>query len=361
LEDLVMSAPLSNFSGKRVLVTGDTGFKGSWLCFWLRELQADVVGYALPPKTDEDLFNRLGLEKLIHHIKGDIRDLEGLQPVFDQFQPEFLFHLAAQSLVRLSYQEPKLTFDTNVGGSVNVLEAVRATKSLRSVIFVTSDKCYRNKEWIWGYRENDELGGHDPYSSSKAAAELVLSAYQKSFYNGHKGMGVVSVRAGNILGGGDWAQDRLVPDIIKSLRKNTPIILRHPAATRPWQHVLDPLFGYLLLASRLYASPQEFAGPFNFGPSGESIRTVHDLAEKMVNCWGGGNIRLEESPDAPYESGMLHLNCDKARRLLNWRPRWDFDRTIEETVSWYKKVESGEPAVIVTKQQIINYMEDNND
>jgi CDP-glucose 4,6-dehydratase len=356
-----MVAPLSIFSGKRVLVTGDTGFKGSWLSFWLGELKADVVGYALPPKTPEDLFNLLGLEKFIHHIEGDIRDLEGLQLVFDEFQPEFLFHLAAQSLVRLSYKEPKLTFDTNVGGSVNVLEAVRTTKSLRSVIFVTSDKCYRNKEWIWGYRENDELGGYDPYSSSKAVAELVLSAYHNSFFNDRKGMGVASVRAGNILGGGDWAEDRIVPDIIKSLRQGTPIVLRNPSATRPWQHVLDPLFGYLLLASRLYGSPQEFTGPLNFGPSGESIRTVHDLAVRIVQCWGGGNICVEKAPDAPHESGMLHLNCDKARRLLHWRPKWDFDRTIEETVSWYKHVESGESAVALTKQQIKNYMENCHD
>ncbi len=352
-----MSAPLANFSGKRVLVTGDTGFKGSWLCFWLRELQADVVGYALPPKTDEDLFNLLGLAKIINHIEGDIRDLAGLQRVFDEFQPEYLFHLAAQSLVRLSYKEPKLTFDTNMGGSVNVLEAVRSTRSLRSVIFVTSDKCYRNKEWIWGYRENDELGGYDPYSSSKAAAELVLSAYQNSFFNDWKEMGVSSVRAGNILGGGDWAEDRLVPDIIKSLRQGVPIILRNPGATRPWQHVLDPLFGYLVLASRLYTSPRAFTGPFNFGPSGESIRTVSDLAGKMVQCWGEGNIRVEKAQDAPHESGLLHLNCDKARRLLHWRPQWDFDRTIEETVSWYKQVESGESPVTLTKKQIMNYME----
>lgn len=356
-----MLAPLSLFSGKRILVTGDTGFKGSWLCFWLRELQADVVGYALPPKTHEDLFNLLGLEKLIHHIAGDLRELDRLQLVFDEFQPEFLFHLAAQSLVRLSYKEPKLTFDTNVGGSVNVLEAVRATPSLRSVIFVTSDKCYRNKEWVWGYRENDELGGYDPYSSSKAAAELVLSAYQNSFFNDRKGMGVASVRAGNILGGGDWAEDRLVPDIIKSLRKNTPIILRNPGATRPWQHVLDPLGGYLLLASRLYTAPQELTGSFNFGPSGESIRTVHDLAAKIMKNWGGGNIRVEKAPDAPHESGLLHLNCDKARRLLHWRPKWDFDRTIAETVSWYKHVESGESAVALTKQQIMDYMGNGHD
>lgn len=356
-----MLTPFSIFSGKRVLVTGDTGFKGSWLCLWLRELQADVVGYALPPKTDEDLFNLLGLEKLIHHIAGDIRDLEGLHHVFGEFQPEYLFHLAAQSLVRLSYQEPKLTFDTNVGGSVNVLEAVRATKSLRSVIFVTSDKCYRNKEWIWGYRENDELGGHDPYSSSKAAAELVLSAYQDSFFNHRPGLGVASVRAGNILGGGDWAEDRLVPDIIRSLRRGAPIILRHPGATRPWQHVLDPLGGYLRLATRLSSSPQAFTGPFNFGPSGESIRTVHDVAVRVVQGWGGGNIGVEKTPDAPHEAGMLHLNCDKARRLLRWRPKWDFDRTIDETVSWYRQVESGESAVVLTKQQIKKYMENGHD
>jgi CDP-glucose 4,6-dehydratase len=361
LEGLVMVDLFTIFSGKRILVTGDTGFKGSWLCFWLRELKADVVGYALPPKTKEDLFNLLGLEKYIHHIEGDIRDLERLQLVFDEFQPEGLFHLAAQSLVRLSYKEPKLTFDTNVGGLVNVLEAVRATESLRSVIIVTSDKCYRNKEWIWGYRENDELGGHDPYSSSKATAELVLSAYQNSFFNDRKGLGVASVRAGNILGGGDWAEDRLVPDIIKSLRNNTPIILRNPGATRPWQHVLDPLWGYLLLAARLYTSLQQIAGPFNFGPSGESIRTVHDLAERIIKCWGRGSICVERTPDAPHESGILHLNCDKARRLLDWKPKWDFDRTIEETVSWYKRVESGESAVLLTRQQIMNYMGNGHD
>jgi CDP-glucose 4,6-dehydratase len=356
-----MSDPLSIFAGKRILVTGDTGFKGSWLCLWLRELQADVVGYALPPKTPEDLFNLLGLERLIHHIAGDIRELDRLRLVFDEFRPEFLFHLAAQSLVRLSYQEPKLTFDTNVGGSVNVLEAVRATPSLRSVIFVTSDKCYRNKEWIWGYRENDELGGRDPYSSSKAAAELVLAAYQDSFYHDRQTLGIASVRAGNILGGGDWAQDRLVPDIIKSLRAKAPIILRNPGATRPWQHVLDPLFGYLCLASRLYTSPPGFTEPYNFGPSGEAIRTVQDLAEKIIQYWGGGTIRVEQSPEAPYESGMLHLNCDKARRFLHWHPKWDFDQTIKETVSWYKGVESGESALALTQQQIRKYLGNGDD
>ena len=352
---------LSFFSGKRLLVTGDTGFKGAWLCLCLKDLGADVVGFALPPEHPHDLYPVIGLEKLIHHVEGDIRDEAPLRRVFDQFQPEVLFHLAAQALVRRSYREPKLTFDTNVGGSVNVLEAVRATPSVRAVVYVTSDKCYQNREWVWGYRENDELGGRDPYSASKAAAEMVMTGYWQSFLADRPGLGVASVRSGNVLGGGDWAEDRLVPDIIRDLRAQRPVILRHPEGTRPWQHVLEPLSGYLLLAARLSESPKEFSGAWNFGPSGEGLRSVRHLAEKIIAGWGTGTIRVESQADAPHEAGMLHLNCDKARRLLGWRPRWNFARTVAETVHWYKAHHQGTPPLELCRSQIRDYMESDYD
>ncbi|MDA2909551.1 CDP-glucose 4,6-dehydratase [Nitrospiraceae bacterium AH_259_D15_M11_P09] len=361
MESLVMQNILSLFEGKRVLVTGDTGFKGSWLSLWLRELGADVVGYALPPERDDDLFNLLGLEQIIHHVEGDIRDLPAIQQVFKWFQPEVLFHLAAQSLVRRSYSEPQRTFDTNVQGSVNVLEAVRTTRSLRVVVYVTTDKCYQNREWVWGYRENDELGGRDPYSASKAAAELVFSAYSASFFTHREGIGAASVRAGNVLGGGDRALDRIVPDSLKALKNGEPVILRNPCATRPWQHVLEPLSGYLLLAVKLYESPKDFSGAWNFGPTGESIRTVRDLTEKILAYWGDGIIRVETQTSGPYEADFLHLNCDKARRLLEWNPKWDFERTVAETVRWYKCVDFGESALALTREQILDYMVAKND
>ena len=337
------------FKGRRVLVTGDTGFKGSWLSLWLHELGAEVTGFALPPEREDDHFNLLGLNRLIRHIDGDIRDLSAVERVFKEAEPEFLFHLAAQPLVRLSYDEPKLTFDTNVGGSVNILEAVRATPSLRSVIYVTSDKCYRNNEWPWGYRENDVLGGHDPYS--------VFSSYMSSFFSSRAGLGGASVRAGNVIGGGDWAADRIVPDSIRFLRNHKPILIRNPDATRPWQHVLEPLYGYLLTASMLYHEPARFSGPWNFGPDGDSIRTVGALAEKIVDCWGEGSVEIAVNSGGPHEARLLHLNCDKARSLLDWRPRWSFDRAIKETVDWYKEVCSGKAALEVSRRQIRDYME----
>ena len=320
MESMVTNSPLYSFKDiyqeKRVLVTGDTGFKGSWLSLWLHEMGAEVVGYSLPPERDEDHFNMIGLDKIIHHVNGDIRDFISLKKVFVDFQPEILLHLAAQSIVKFSYEEPKLTFDTNVGGSVNVLEAVRLTPSLRSVIYVTSDKCYKNNEWIWGYRENDELGGHDPYSASKAAAEIVFSAYMDSFLNEREGFGAASVRAGNVIGGGDWALDRIVPDCIRALQSGQPVLLRNPNSTRPWQHVLEPLSGYLMLAAKIYSNAEVFSGAWNFGPRGESIRTVQDLAEKIVAFWGKGKIKTDIQHGSSYEARLLHLNCDKAQQLL---------------------------------------------
>ncbi len=345
------------FRGRRVLVTGDTGFKGSWLCLWLHQLGADVAGYALPPEQDDDHFSVLGLQNLIDHVTGDIRDLASVKQVFDRFQPEIVFHLAAQSLVRRSYTEPKLTFDTNVAGSVNILEAVRLSESTKAFLYVTSDKCYRNKEWIWGYRENDELGGHDPYSASKAAAELVFSSYRDSFFNARQGLGAATVRAGNVIGGGDWAADRIVPDAIRALRVGKPLLVRNPAATRPWQHVLEPLSGYLLTAKRLLEDPKRFSGAWNFGPDIESVRTVGNLVEMILAEWGDGQIVTAPQIDALHEANLLQLNCDKAHQLMQWKPKWDATRAIAETVSWYRGVHEGSNALALSKQQILAYME----
>lgn len=353
-----ISSPLSVFNGRRVVVTGHTGFKGSWLCVALRELGANVRGYSLPPAPDISHFQLLGLDKSISHVEGDILDLPKLSKAISEFQPEFVFHLAAQALVRLSYEQPKLTFDTNIAGSVNLLEAVRTCPSVKSLIFVTSDKSYVNREWEWGYRENDRLGGRDPYSASKAAAELVFSAYQDSYFHNRADFGAASVRAGNVIGGGDWAKDRIVPDCIRSLITNDPILLRHPGSTRPWQHVLEPLSGYLLLAAKLFQDPKTFSGAWNFGPENRDIRTVQDLAECIIRNWGTGQLELGPSDPSYHEARLLHLNCDKAMQELKWRPRWDFERTVRETTDWYRSLTDGVPAMAVTRKQIHDYLEE---
>lgn len=354
-------SPLALFRGTRVFVTGDTGFKGSWLSLWLHLLGADVVGYALPPSEGQRHFKLLNLNRKIHHINGDIRDLTLLKKETGRFRPTFLFHLAAQSLVRRSYDDPKTTFETNIGGSMNVLEAARATPSLRSLVYVTSDKCYKNKEWVWGYRENDELGGGDPYSVSKAAAELVFSCYRDSFFVNRPRFGMASVRAGNVIGGGDGSPDRIVPDCVRALQKKRPIVLRYPQATRPWQHVLDPLYGYLLLATRLFAAPNDFSGSWNFGPREESSRSVKDLAETIVRFWGGGQIRVAPVKSPLHEASFLTLNCEKAHKHLGWFPRWDFDRSVRETVSWYREDADKHDAFDLSKRQIENYLEGKGD
>lgn len=355
MDDLVNA--LSLFRNKRVLVTGDTGFKGSWLCLWLAEAGAQVYGYALPPERSNDHFNLLNLSKRINHQDGDIRNLAETEACFTKAQPEFVFHLAAQALVRRSYRDPKETYDTNVMGSINVLECVRNTPSVRTLIFVTSDKCYKNNEWVWGYRENDELGGHDPYSASKAAAELVFSSYGDSFFSARENLGYASVRAGNVVGGGDWSEDRIVPDCIRALTESRAILLRKPMSTRPWQHVLEPLAGYLRLAAALYSSPREFSGAWNFGPSDEATRTVQELAHDIVKAWGSGRVETQISSANPHEAGQLRLNCDKAMRKLGWGPCWNFTRTVQETVSWYRQSLSAQDVYAISAAQVRAYME----
>ena len=333
------------YKGKRVLVTGHTGFKGSWLTLWLHKLSADVTGLALAPNTKPNHFDLIGLNALIHNIEGDIRDAQTVQAAFAVVQPEIVFHLAAQPLVRDSYDDPKTTFDTNIGGTVNILEAIRNCPSVKSVIIVTSDKCYENKEWVWGYRENDPMGGHDPYSASKGAMEIVCSAYLRSFFQqGARGphIGFATVRAGNVIGGGDWAKDRIIPDCIRALSKGEPIIVRNPKATRPWQHVLDPLSGYLLLARRLLDNPVQLSGAWNFGPLAADQITVKELAERFVTAWGSGKISTP-SPHgkAPHEAHLLHLNIDKALAELDWHPSLDSSTAIDWTADWYRAWNSG--------------------
>jgi CDP-glucose 4,6-dehydratase len=357
MESLV-SADLDTFAGRRVLVTGDTGFKGAWLTLWLAELGADVSGLALPVTPASVLFPQVAAAGLVRHVDCDVRDLDATRRTIAAAQPEFVFHLAAQALVRQSYAEPQVTFATNVLGSVNVLEAVRACESVRALVYITSDKCYLNKEWVWGYRENDELGGHDPYSASKACAELAFRAYADSFLAQRHGLGAATTRAGNVIGGGDRSADRIIPDTIAALEGGKPIVLRNPGATRPWQHVLEPLHGYLKLAAALVRDPKAFAGAWNFGPTERSIRTVGDLAGEAVKAWGGGEIVHQPVANAPHEAGLLHLSSDKANRLLDWHARWDFARSVAETVGWYRAVHGGEAPLDVSRRQIAGYMQE---
>ena len=350
------------FKGKKILVTGDTGFKGSWLAYWLWLLGAEVYGYALPPERDHDHFCLLGLQDKISHCDGDIRDAGAFTDWMEQAEPEIIFHLAAQALVRKSYVDVKETFDTNIGGSVNLLEYVRQNENVRSLIFVTSDKSYKNKEWVWGYRETDELGGRDPYSASKSAAELVFQSYLLSFFNGREGLGAASVRAGNVIGGGDWSEDRIVPDSMKALAAGNAIMLRNPGATRPWQHVLEPLGGYMLLAEKLYVGDgpvtgaKDYSGAWNFGPDDAAMRTVGELAEEIVTCWGSGTVNVAPDANAPHEAGLLHLNCDKARFELGWQPQWDFAQAVMETVAWYKAYFANSNIEEMAQVQIKSYM-----
>ncbi len=337
-----MTRALSVFRGRRVLITGHTGFKGSWLTKWLLRLGADVAGFSLYLPSSPCNFEVLGLQDRLRHYVGDVRDLDALYRTFDEFQPEFVFHLAAQAIVRASYDNPKLTFDTNLGGTVNVLEASRLSPSVSTAVFITSDKCYENVEWEYGYRETDPLGGKDPYSASKACAEVAISAYCRSFFLAANKR-VASTRAGNVIGGGDWASDRIVPDCVRAWAAGQLPTVRSPQATRPWQHVLEPLSGYLWLAARLDAGDESLNGEaFNFGPRAEVNQSVARLIEEMRRTWDGGGWRYE-SPETliKAEAGLLKLCCDKALHRLGWQATLDFEETVAMTSGWYREYYGG--------------------
>lgn len=348
------------FKGKRVLVTGHTGFKGSWLSIWLNELEAEVVGIGLDPYSDKDNFVLSGIgSKIKADIRADIREGDRMKEIFREYRPEIVFHLAAQPLVRRSYDIPVETYQTNVMGTINVLEAMRATDSVKVGVMITTDKCYENREQIWGYRENEPMGGYDPYSSSKGAAEIAISSWRRSFFNpeqyGKHGKSIASVRAGNVIGGGDWALDRIIPDCIRSLEAGKPIDIRLPKAIRPWQHVLEPLSGYMMLAKKMWESPTEYCEGWNFGPRAESISTVWEVASKVVENYGRGELRDLSDPNALHEAKLLMLDISKAKFRLGWEPRMNIDQTIALTVDWYKDYKDMD-VYSLCKRQINEYL-----
>lgn len=350
-----MSDMFQFFRGKRVFITGHTGFKGTWLSLLLTKMGAEVMGFALEPEQSPSHFLLAGMQDKVSHVLGDIRDVTSLSSALENFKPEIVFHLAAQALVKKSYSEPVLTFDVNVMGSVNLLDVVRKCKTVRSLVYVTSDKCYENFEWVWGYRESDKLGGHDPYSASKAAAEIVFSAYSRSFYSARSDLGVATARAGNVIGGGDWSLDRIVPDCVRAIENGKPIYIRNPNATRPWQHVFEPLSGYITLAYKLYEHPQLYSGSWNFGPSTSEVRTVLDVASSIIQTLGRGSIEVTGSEEQPHEARLLQLNCDKAHQELGWHPRWGVDKTLLETAEWYKTIMNGGKAEDIDHIQLEDF------
>lgn len=342
----------SSLEGRRVFVTGHTGFKGGWLALWLKQLGAEVTGYALPAPTDPSFFEQVRLGEFITHIEGDVRDAAALEAAMAAARPELVFHLAAQPLVRHSYAEPVETYATNVMGTVHLLDACRRLDSVRAIVCVTSDKCYENREWVWPYRENDPMGGHDPYSSSKGAAELVVAAYRRSFFA--DGPLVASVRAGNVIGGGDWAEDRLVPDLIRAMLAGQRPVIRSPGSVRPWQHVLDALSGYLLVAERLLDGEDKVASAWNFGSSDDDTRPVAWIVEEMLRAWGAEGWDQPDGPQ-PHEAVLLKLDCAKARSELGWRPRMRLVEVLARIVEWHKAVAEGADARELSLQQLRDY------
>lgn len=341
--------------GRRVFLTGHTGFKGSWLALWLQQMGAEVSGYALEPQTSPSLFDLAGVGRAMVSTMGDVRELAALQGAMRAADPEVVFHLAAQSLVRRSYAEPVETYATNVMGTVNLLEAVRHCERVRAAVVVTSDKCYENREWVWPYRENEPLGGHDPYSSSKGCAELVTAAYRASFFAAGRPAAVASARAGNVIGGGDWAADRLIPDIVRAVEAGTPVRIRNPGAVRPWQHVLEPLAGYLTLAERLHERGGEFAEAWNFGPSAEDCRPVGWVVERLAQEWGGA-LRFEsDAAEHPHEAHFLTLDSSRARARLDWAPRWRLQDALRSIAAWHKAHRAGADMRAAVLGQIAEY------
>ncbi len=345
-----ISKPKHTFwKGKKVLVTGHNGFKGSWLSLWLLQMKANVSGISLVPEYSNNLFDALKIENDINNIICDIRNKEAVKKYIQEINPDIIFHLAAQPLVVTSYKDPVGTWETNVMGTINILDAIRALKNNCIGVFITTDKVYKNNEWIYGYRENDELGGYDPYSSSKAASEIAISSWRSSFdiqdSNKISNFTISSARAGNVIGGGDWSENRIIPDVINSLQNNQKIQIRNPNSTRPWQHVLEPLSGYLLLAEKLNEDKNLFSTPFNFGPFIESNRTVKELVDECLKHWDGEYI-FDDILDKPHEAGVLNLSIEKAIKYLNWSPKWDFSKSVSATINWYKNVHEGQTTAL---------------
>lgn len=350
------------YRGKRVLVTGHTGFKGSWLSIWLHELGAEVIGVAQAPFTERDNFVLSGIgQRIKADIRADIRDGERIKEIFRQYQPEIVFHLAAQPLVRLSYDIPVETYQTNVMGTIHILEAIRFTDSVKVGVMITTDKCYENREQIWGYRENEPMGGYDPYSSSKGAAEIAIASWRRSFfhpgaYEKH-GKSIASVRAGNVIGGGDWALDRIIPDCIKALEAGKPIEIRSPKAIRPWQHVLEPLSGYMLLAQKMWNDPVKYCEGWNFGPRAESITNVWDVASMVIENYGSGELKDLSDPDALHEAKLLMLDISKAKFQLGWEPKMSLGKCVQLVVDWYKRYKE-EDAYTLCVEHIEKYLQE---
>ncbi|MDN2716656.1 MULTISPECIES: CDP-glucose 4,6-dehydratase [unclassified Janthinobacterium] len=347
------------WQGKRVFLTGHTGFKGGWLSLWLQQLGADVTGYALAAPTTPSLFEVADVASGMQSIIGDVRDGDAVKRAMAAARPDIVIHMAAQPLVRYSYANPVETYSTNVMGVVHVLEAVRATPGVRAVVNVTSDKCYENREWPWGYRENEAMGGYDPYSNSKGCAELVTAGYRSSFFHADKyaehGVALGSGRAGNVIGGGDWALDRLIPDMLRAIGAGEPVMIRNPHAIRPWQHVLEPLSGYLTLAEKLYTAGPVHAEGWNFGPHDTDAKPVEWIIERMTQEWGAGASWSLDGQDHPHEATYLKLDCSKARGQLGWHPRWDIGQTIARIVEWHKACDQGADMRAMTLAQIATY------
>ena len=339
------------FKGRRVLLTGHSGFKGSWLALWLQQLGAEVIGLALVPDTEPNHWNMLKLDIEEHQI--DIRDYASVHKLFAKVEPEIVFHLAAQALVRRSYADPLTTWATNVQGTAHVLEACRNSASVRAIVAVTTDKCYENQEWLWGYRENDRLGGHDPYSASKAGAELVAASYRKSFFNGDDSPLLATARAGTVIGGGDWSQDRLIPDLMRACLRGESVEIRSPNATRPWQHVLESLSGYLQLGQRLLEREPGFDEAWNFGPDESGNQPVSVVLSKLTQSWGELRWHVTEASQ-PHEAGLLQLDSTKARTLLQWLPVWGLDEGLRQTANWYRAY--GEKGEVISRQQLADYV-----
>ncbi|MDP4276307.1 MAG: CDP-glucose 4,6-dehydratase [Bacteroidota bacterium] len=347
------------YQGKKVFITGHTGFKGSWLCLLLHKMGAQVSGYALNPPTTPSLFDQANLKEIVHSYIGDVRDYTKLLNTMKEVQPEIVIHLAAQPLVRQSYKQPVETYAINVMGTVHLLDACRQTKSIKAIVNVTTDKCYENREWIWGYRENEPMGGYDPYSNSKGCSELITAAYRRSYFNpadyNQHGVALASARAGNVIGGGDWAEDRLIPDFIRAIMNGKSVHIRNPYAIRPWQHVLEPLSGYLTLAKALYTDGSDFADGWNFGPEDMDAKNVEWITKKICSLWGEGATYEIDTKPQPHEANYLKLDCSKAKAQLGWNARWDIETALSSIVEWNKAYLRKEDIRAITEKQIERY------